>query len=79
MAEQYDAGIRLGEQVARDMIAVRFGTKRVLVLGLLAQALGALSYVFVRELAAFYTVAALFGFIYAGTMPFSPGKTFRCG
>jgi MFS family permease len=25
--------------------------------------------VFVRELAAFYAVAALFGFIYAGTMP----------
>ena len=37
--------------------------------GLLAQAFGALGYVFVRELAAFYTVAALFGFIYAGTMP----------
>ncbi|HEY5127653.1 MAG TPA: MFS transporter [Bradyrhizobium sp.] len=37
--------------------------------GLLAQAFGALGYVFVRELAAFYAVAALFGFIYAGTMP----------
>ena len=37
--------------------------------GLLAQAFGALGYVFVRDLAAFYTVAALFGFIYAGTMP----------
>src|SRR5258708_12263174 len=47
----------------------RFGAKRVLVLGLLAQAFGALGYVFVRELAAFYAVAALFGFIYAGTMP----------
>jgi MFS family permease len=41
----------------------------VLVLALLAQAFGALGYVFVRELAAFYAVAALFGFIYAGTMP----------
>jgi MFS family permease len=41
----------------------------VLVSGLLAQAFGALGYVFVRELAAFYAVAALFGFIYAGTMP----------
>jgi len=47
----------------------RFGAKRVLVLGLLAQAFGALGYVFVRELAAFYTVAALFGFTIAGTMP----------
>ena len=34
-----------------------------------SQAFGALAYVFVRELAAFYTVAALFGFIYAGIMP----------
>jgi MFS family permease len=47
----------------------RFGAKRVLVLGLLAQAFGALGYVFVRELSAFYAVAAVFGFIYAGTMP----------
>ena len=47
----------------------RFGAKNVLVAGLLAQAFGALAYVFVRELAAFYTVAAVFGFIYAGTMP----------
>ena len=41
----------------------------MLVFGLLAQAFGALGYVFVRDLAAFYAVAALFGFIYAGTMP----------
>ena len=41
----------------------------MLVVGLLAQAFGALGYVFVRELAAFYAVAAVFGFIYAGTMP----------
>ena len=33
------------------------------------QAFGALAYVFVRELAAFYAVAAVFGFIYAGVMP----------
>jgi MFS family permease len=39
------------------------------VFGLLAQAFGALGYAFVRELAAFYAVAAVFGFIYAGTMP----------
>jgi MFS family permease len=47
----------------------RWGAKRVLVAGLLAQAFGALGYVFVRELSAFYAVAAVFGFIYAGTMP----------
>ena len=59
----------MGGRVAFGLLGDRFGAKRVLVLGLLAQAFGALAYVFVRELAAFYAVAALFGFIYAGTMP----------
>jgi MFS family permease len=59
----------LGGRIAFGLLGDRFGAKRVLVLGLLAQAFGALAYVFVRELAAFYSVAALFGFIYAGTMP----------
>jgi len=59
----------LGGRIAFGLLGDRFGAKRVLVLGLLAQAFGALAYVFVRELAAFYAVAALFGFIYAGTMP----------
>jgi MFS family permease len=59
----------LGGRIAFGLLGDRFGAKRVLVLGLLAQAFGALAYVFVRELAAFYAVAALFGFIYAGVMP----------
>ena len=59
----------LGGRIAFGLLGDRFGAKRVLVSGLLAQAFGALGYVFVRELAAFYAVAALFGFIYAGTMP----------
>ena len=59
----------MGGRIAFGLLGDRFGAKRVLVLGLLAQAFGALGYVFVRELAAFYTVAAVFGFIYAGTMP----------
>jgi MFS family permease len=59
----------MGGRIAFGLLGDRFGAKRVLVLGLLAQAFGALAYVFVRELAAFYVVAALFGFIYAGTMP----------
>jgi predicted MFS family arabinose efflux permease len=59
----------LGGRIAFGLLGDRFGAKRVLVLGLLAQAFGALGYVFVRELAAFYAVATLFGFIYAGTMP----------
>jgi MFS family permease len=59
----------MGGRIAFGLLGDRFGAKRILVLGLLAQAFGALGYVFVRELAAFYAVAALFGFLYAGTMP----------
>jgi MFS family permease len=59
----------MGGRIAFGLLGDRFGAKRVLVAGLLAQAFGALAYVFVRELAAFYAVAAVFGFIYAGTMP----------
>jgi MFS family permease len=59
----------LGGRIAFGLLGDRLGAKRVLVAGLLAQAFGALAYVFVRELAGFYAVAALFGFIYAGTMP----------
>ncbi|MGW6778725.1 MFS transporter [Brucella pseudogrignonensis] len=56
---------RIGFGLAGD----RFGAHRVLVLGLLAQAFGVLAYVFVSTLTPFYAVAALVGFIYAGTMP----------
>ena len=59
----------LGGRIAFGILGDRFGAKRVLVSGLLAQAFGALAYSFVRELDAFYAVAALFGFIYAGMMP----------
>src|SRR6516165_3390970 len=59
----------MGGRIAFGLLGDRFGAKRMLVAGLFAQAFGALAYVFVRELAAFYAVAALFGFIYAGTMP----------
>ncbi len=59
----------MGGRIAFGLLGDRFGAKRVLVSGLLAQAFGALAYVFARDLAAFYAVAAVFGFIYAGTMP----------
>jgi MFS family permease len=59
----------MGGRIAFGLLGDHFGAKRVLVSGLLAQAFGALAYVFVRELSAFYAVAAVFGFIYAGTMP----------
>jgi len=47
----------------------RFGARRVLVIGLFAQALGAGGYFFVRQLSEFYAVAAVFGLIYGGVMP----------
>jgi MFS family permease len=47
----------------------RFGAKRVLVSGLLAQAFGTLGYIFASGLLGFYAAATLFGFIYAGVMP----------
>jgi len=59
----------MGGRIAFGIFGDRFGAKRVLVSGLLLQAFGALAYVFVSELSGFYAVAALFGFIYAGTMP----------
>jgi MFS family permease len=59
----------LAGRVGFGVLGDRFGAKRVLVLGLLAQAFGALAYAFVRDLAGFYAVAAVFGFIYAGVMP----------
>ncbi|MET0598165.1 MAG: MFS transporter [Mesorhizobium sp.] len=59
----------MGGRVAFGILGDRLGAKPVLVAGLLLQAFGALAYFFVRELAAFYAVAAVFGFIYAGVMP----------
>src|SRR5271166_5653468 len=59
----------MGGRIAFGILGDRFGAKRVLVSGLLLQAFGALAYVFVRGLSEFYTVAAVFGFIYAGVMP----------
>ena len=59
----------MGGRIAFGLLGDRLGAKRVLVAGLFVQAFGALAYVFVQELAAFYAVAALFGFVYAGTMP----------
>ncbi len=59
----------LGGRIVFGFLGDRFGAKRVMVTGLLLQAFGALAYFFVRQLGAFYAVAAVFGFIYAGVMP----------
>jgi MFS family permease len=59
----------LGGRILFGLAGDRFGAKRVLVLGLFAQALGAGAYFFVRQLGEFYAVAAVFGLIYGGIMP----------
>ncbi len=59
----------MGGRVVFGILGDRLGAKRVLVSGLLLQAIGALGYYFVRELSGFYAAAAVFGFIYAGVMP----------
>jgi MFS family permease len=59
----------MGGRVAFGLLGDRYGAKRILVIGLLVQAFGALAYLAARELTTFYTVAAIFGFIYAGVMP----------
>ncbi|MFO1162602.1 MAG: MFS transporter [Reyranellaceae bacterium] len=59
----------LGGRILFGLAGDRFGVKRVLVTGLLAQALAAGSYFFVRQLGEFYAAAAVFGLIYGGVMP----------
>ncbi len=59
----------MGGRIGFGLMGDRFGAKRVLVAGLLAQALAAMGYFFARELVDFYVVAVIFGFIYAGIMP----------
>ena len=59
----------LGGRVLFGLAGDRFGAKRVLVIGLFAQALGAGAYFFVRQLGEFYAVAAVFGLTYGGVMP----------
>lgn len=59
----------LGGRILFGLAGDRFGAKRVLVIGLFAQALGAGAYFFVRQLGEFYAVAVVFGLIYGGIMP----------
>jgi MFS family permease len=59
----------MGGRVAFGFLGDRFGAKHVLALGLLVQAVGALGYFFASSIAAFYAVAIVFGFVYAGIMP----------
>ena len=59
----------LGGRLAFGLAADRLGVKRVLIAGLLIQALAAGSFVFAMRLGEFYASAATFGFAYGGVMP----------
>lgn len=51
------------------MLADRIGVKRVIVGGLLLQAVGIYSYIYVSELTHFYMLAVVLGLVYGGVMP----------
>jgi MFS family permease len=59
----------LGGRVVLGLLGDRYGAKRVLIAGLMLQALAAGSFVFANRLQEFYAVAAVFGFAYGGVMP----------
>ncbi len=59
----------LGGRLVFGVLGDRYGARRVLMAGLLVQALAAGSFVFARRLDEFYLVAAVFGFAYGGVMP----------
>jgi len=59
----------LGGRLIFGLAADRYGVKRVLVLGLLLQAVCIGSYTFVSKLGEFYTLAVFFGTAYGGVMP----------
>jgi MFS family permease len=59
----------LAGRIAFGLLGDRFGAKRTFVSGLLLQAAAVGCYYFVREQVAFYSVAVVFGFAYAGVMP----------
>ena len=59
----------LAGRIAFGLLGDRFGAKRTFVSGLLLQAAAVGCYYFAREQFAFYSVAVVFGFAYAGVMP----------
>jgi MFS family permease len=59
----------LGGRLVLGVLADRRGTKRVLIGGLLLQALAIAAFIPTRSLGEFYAVAAVFGFAYGGVMP----------
>jgi MFS family permease len=59
----------LGGRLVLGVLGDRHGAKRVLIGGLVIQALAAGSFVFARRPEEFYAVATVFGFAYGGVMP----------
>ena len=59
----------LGGRVLFGALADRYGAKRVLIGGLLVQALAAGAFVFASRLSEFYATAFVFGLAYGGVMP----------
>jgi MFS family permease len=59
----------LGGRLLLGLLADRLGAKRVLVAGLLVQAIAIASYIMVDRLAEFYSLAVVFGATYGGVMP----------
>lgn len=59
----------LGGRILFGVLGDRFGARRIVVAGLMVQAVGAGSYYFTRDAGEFYAVAILFGMAYGGVMP----------
>jgi MFS family permease len=59
----------LGGRLLLGILADRYGVKRVLVAGLLVQALSIGAYLYVSRLGEFYALAIVFGTAYGGVMP----------
>jgi MFS family permease len=59
----------LGGRLLLGVLADRVGAKRVLVAGLLVQALAIGTYLFVSRLGEFYALSVIFGIAYGGVMP----------
>jgi MFS family permease len=59
----------LGGRLLLGVAADRYGAKRILIAGLVTQALAIGTYPLVRELGEFYVLAVIFGTAYGGVMP----------
>jgi MFS family permease len=59
----------LGGRLALGLLADRYGVKRILIAGLVIQALAAGAFIYAARLSEFYVIAAVFGFAYGGVMP----------